>query len=82
MGLIWVNNARYVKDYILEVEFNDGLKKKIDFQYLLSRKPFASLKNLEVFRNFKLDSWTVTWDNGNIDIAPESLYLDKWQKVS
>jgi hypothetical protein len=29
---------------------------------------------LSVFRNIALDGWTVTWQDGTIDIAPEYLY--------
>ena len=32
------------------------------------------LRNLAVFHNFTLDGWTVTWQDGAIDIAPEYLY--------
>ena len=34
----------------------------------------APLRNLAVFHNFTLDGWTVTWQDGSIDIAPEYLY--------
>lgn len=47
-----------------------------DFANLLAKgQPvFAPLRNLAVFHNFTLDGWTVTWQDGAIDIAPEYLY--------
>ena len=42
------------------------------------RKIFDSLKNIDNFKKFSLDSWTVVWSN-ELDLAPEYLYslIDK-----
>lgn len=75
MKLIWVTAASYMDGYRLALTFNDGSRKIFDFAPLLAAKParFGMLAKLEVFKNFALDGWTVTWDNGRIDIAPEYL---------
>jgi uncharacterized protein DUF2442 len=73
-GLIKVISANYVADYILELTFNDGVKAEIDFSQWIDRYPFfAPLANLEYFKNFSLDGWTVIWEDG-ADIAPETLH--------
>lgn len=72
--LITVSKAEYVKGYILELTFSDGVRAEIDFAAWIEKYPFfAPLKALDYFRNFSLDGWTVVWPNG-ADIAPETLH--------
>lgn len=75
MKLVWITDAGYMDGYWLALTFNDGSRKIFDFAPLLAAKPalFGALAKLDVFKNFSLDGWTVTWDNGRIDIAPEYL---------
>ncbi|MBA3631704.1 MAG: DUF2442 domain-containing protein [Acidobacteria bacterium] len=73
-SLILVTSARYISDYTLELTFSDGLKAEIDFTYWIKKYPFFKpLENIDYFKNFSLDGWTVVWENG-ADIAPETLY--------
>ncbi len=73
-SLILVTSARYISDYTLELTFNDGLKAEIDFTDWIKKYPFFKpLENIDYFKTFLLDGWTVVWENG-ADIAPETLY--------
>ncbi len=76
MDLVWVTEAKYVQDYIVDLSFNDGTVCRMDFSKVLdmSRKIFAPLLDKDVFRQFSLDGWTLTWLDGTIDVAPEFLY--------
>lgn len=72
--LITVTNAKYVRDFILELAFCDGVTAEIDFSGWIEKYPFfAPLKDPDYFRAFSLDGWTVVWPNG-ADIAPETLH--------
>lgn len=74
MDLIWVTKANYIKDYQIWLSFNNGVEGKIDLKEKLNKLPiFKSLKDKNIFKKFKLNSWTLEWEN-EIDIAPESLY--------
>ena len=71
-----VSSAEDIGDYKVSVLFNDGVKKIIDFHEILFIRDypaFRPLKNFEVFRKFNVTD-TLEWDNGNIDIAPETMY--------
>jgi len=71
-----VTHADYIGDYKVSVLFNDGVKKSIDFYSLLFVRDypvFRPLKNIDVFKNFKVTD-TLEWENGTIDIAPETIY--------
>ncbi len=76
MNPVYVTKARYVRDYIVELTFNDGIEKAVDFTSIINRrmKIFSPLLDKEVFKNFSLNGWTLSWLDGQIDIAPESLY--------
>jgi len=68
-----VIQATYVVDYKIELKFNDGKVKIIDFESLLWGEVFEPLKSKDFFRNFKLNPFTIEWENG-ADFAPEFLY--------
>jgi hypothetical protein len=68
-----VTKARYVRDYLIEVKFNDGKKKLIDFEPWLTGPIFKPLKSKAYFKKFFIDGPTIAWPNG-ADIAPETLY--------
>ena len=76
MELIWITAAKVLEGHKLHLTFNNGACKVFDFAQVLAKDMpiFEPLKNLTVFRNIVLDGWTVTWQDGTIDIAPEYLY--------
>lgn len=76
MELKWIIKASYLKDYILNITFNDGVNKDIDFEPIIKarKKIFGEILNLEKFKQFKLNDWTVSWLDGKLDLAPEYLY--------
>ena len=74
MNLVLVTSAQYVFDYTLEMTFKDGLKAEIDFTDWIKKYPFFKpLENIDYFKTFALDGWSVVWENG-AEIAPETLY--------
>ena len=75
MPLVWITKANYIQEYKIELEFNNNQKGIVDLKNYLDKKIFQSLKNIENFKNFKLNSWTIEWENG-ADFSPEFL-LDK-----
>ncbi|MDR1973147.1 MAG: DUF2442 domain-containing protein [Bacteroidales bacterium] len=71
--LLRVVDVEYLKDYTMNLEFNDGTKKKINFLPLLNGKMFEPLRDRNKFIQFGLNSWTIEWSNG-ADMSPEFLY--------
>lgn len=66
--------VRPLKKYKLWIKFTNGKEKIIDFSSELNTPAFAPLKDENIFRSAYIDYGILTWDNGNIDIAPEYLY--------
>jgi hypothetical protein len=71
--LIKVIDAKYIRDYQIALTFNDGTHKVVDLKDSLDGPVFEPLKKLENFKNFKLNRWTIEWENG-ADMAPEYLH--------
>lgn len=74
-NIIWVVAAEALDNYTLRLTFNNGSVKTFDCKPLIQQFPvFGTLQDKQKFNNIALDGWTVTWENGSIDIAPEYLY--------
>ncbi len=73
--ILHVREARYLHDYVIWLRFNNGAEGEIDLKDELEGEMFEPLKNLEVFRTFRVDPEieTLVWANG-ADLAPEFLY--------
>jgi hypothetical protein len=65
--------AHYVSGYRIDILFNTGVRKTVDFSRWLKGPVFEPLRNREAFRKFYIDGGTICWPNG-ADIAPETLY--------
>ena len=70
-----VINATYIKDYKISLTFKDGKKGVVDLTDFSGKddvfKPFS---DLSFFKNFAIEYGTLIWGNGEVDIAPETLY--------
>ncbi|MBK9109667.1 MAG: DUF2442 domain-containing protein [Saprospiraceae bacterium] len=73
MELIWLIKVEYVEDYKLKLFFNDNTIGIVDLRASFHGPIFEPLKEIEYFRKFKLNSWTVEWPNG-ADFSPEFLH--------
>ena len=73
--ILHIKDAKYLRDYIIWVKFNDGIAGEVDLKDELEGEIFGSLKNIELFKSFKVDPVleTIVWENG-VDLAPEFLY--------
>lgn len=69
-----VCGVRPLPDYKLWLRFNTGDAKIFDCKPLLSRPVFAPLADSSIFNSVYIDYGTAVWNDGNIDIAPETLY--------
>ena len=64
----------YKRDYVFNIEFDDGVVGDVDFQEYIHKGPiFKPLKTEEFFNKAFIEGGTIAWPNG-ADIAPETLY--------
>lgn len=67
-----VIDVQYVRDFTLLLEFSNGMKRLCDFVPLSQKGICTKLQNIEYFKQFRLDPYTVDWNN-EIGFAPEFL---------
>ena len=72
-----VIEAKIIKDYIVEVVFDDLKKGVVDLRKYLGKGIFKPILDKKKFRQLKVDAelGTICWPNG-ADIAPDRLYSE------
>ena len=72
--MLEINNAKYLNDFKLWLEFNNGISGIADLSDVLWGEMFEPLKDIKLFKKFKISSImkTIEWENG-ADLAPEFL---------
>ena len=72
-SLLKVTEAQYAGGYCLRLKFNNGATRLMDFTPFLDKGICRKLRDMDYFRSFRLDPFTVDW-NDEIVFAPEYLY--------
>ncbi len=75
MNLNKIIEAKIIKDYLVEITFDNLKKGQVDLKKYLKKGIFKELNKKKLFQQFKIDAnlGTICWSNG-ADIAPDTLY--------
>ena len=71
---ISVTDIKILDDLIMIVTFSTGEQRLFDATCLIDFPAFKPLENEDVFKNAKIEYGVVIWNDGDIDIAPETMY--------
>lgn len=74
--MIYVVDAAYLGEFVVEVVFNDGTRAQLDLKATIendTRAIVRELLNVELFAQVSVAMDTLVWPNG-FDLAPEYLY--------
>ena len=74
---IKVTEVTPLRGGMMLVTFSTGEKRLFDTT-LLQGSAFAPLADEKIFRNPVLFHGVITWNNGEIDIAPETVYRESY----
>lgn len=74
---IKVTEVKPLHGRIMLVTFSTGEQRLFDTTRL-EGSAFQSLENREIFENAALFHGVITWNNGEIDIAPETVYQESF----
>ncbi len=79
MDVIKVKSVKVVSELCLLLTFSTGEKRIFDATTLLQYPVYQPLTNDELFKQAYIEGGTVVWNNGDIDIAPETLYNNSFK---
>ena len=66
-------DVKPLKNYILQIIFDNGEKKQFDVKPYLKFKPFKELEKENEFKKVRIAGLSIEWENG-ADICPDELY--------
>ncbi|HMG16787.1 MAG TPA: DUF2442 domain-containing protein [Saprospiraceae bacterium] len=72
--------ANYIGDYFINILFNDGSKKIVDFKAFLSKSLHPSIKkylNVDSFSEFKIVDANLNWNDYDLIFPIWDLYKGK-----
>ncbi len=75
---IEIFSVKALDDMIMLITFSNGETRLFDAT-ILQGEVFEQLKKEDVFKNPIIDHGVITWDNGNIDCAPEFMYNNSYE---
>lgn len=75
---IEISNVKVLDNMIMLISFSTGETRLFDAT-ILHGEVFEPLKKEDVFKNPVIDHGVVTWDDGNIDCAPEFMYNNSYE---
>ncbi|MBW1690660.1 MAG: DUF2442 domain-containing protein [Deltaproteobacteria bacterium] len=70
-----ITNVTVLQNYKLELEYYDGKKGTVDLSYLVGKGVFSLWNDYKAFQNVKIgSSGELLWSD-QVDLCPDSLYL-------
>lgn len=75
---IEVQAVKPLDDMMMLITFSNGEKRLYDGTRLLEYPAFKPLADEYIFMSAKVEYGVVTWCDGEIDIAPETMYKDSY----
>ena len=73
-----VSAVKALDDMMLLLTFASGERRLYDATQLLEYPAFQPLKDEAIFKAASIDHGVVTWLDGDIDIAPETMYANSF----
>lgn len=73
-----IDAFKILQDRIILVTFSTGETRLFDSS-ILNKGIFKKLENDFIFNHAALDHGVITWDNGEIDCAPEFIYENSFE---
>jgi hypothetical protein len=79
--IIRVEKAQYIENYKIKIEFTDKSSSTVDFENFFRKNPHPvhdKYKDLELFKQFKIESGNLVWgENWDLIFPVDQLYKGK-----
>jgi len=76
-ALIEINDAKYIGNFAIDIKFNNGIERLVDFKPFLAKSHHPSIKkylNEEKFINFKIIDGNLNWNDYDLIFPVADLY--------
>ena len=73
-----VIKVEIISELCMLVTFSNGEKRIFDLIELVNYPAYQKLKDFNLFKQAYIENGVIVWDNGNIDIAPETVYKNSY----
>ena len=70
-----IATANPLEGYRVLVEYDNGQRGTADLSALVAKGPFCAWRNREYFESVYPRGSSLAWGNGEIDVAPETVYM-------
>ncbi len=80
--ILKVVNVKALDNKMLLISFNNDEERLYDASNLLTMPAFERLNDDNIFKSYKLENGIITWLDGEIDIATETLYAKSFSYSS
>ena len=74
-----IKKIKIISELCMLVTFSNGEKRIFDAKYLTKYPIYKKLENFEIFKNAYVENGIIVWDNGSIDIAPDTVYKNSYE---
>ncbi len=71
-------DVKPLKNYELEIIFENGEVKRFDVKPYLQYKAFQRIRDLKMFNTVKIAGLSIEWEDGT-DICPDELYNNSYK---
>lgn len=75
---IRVRSVKPLDDMMMILTFTSGERRLYDATQLLEYPAFQPLRDESVFKSAVVEHGIVVWNDGDIDIAPETMYANSY----
>lgn len=75
---IRVRSVKPLDDMMMILTFTSGERRLYDATQLLEYPAFQPLRDEDVFKSATVEHGIVVWNDGDIDIAPETMYANSY----
>lgn len=74
-----VTAIKIVSELCMLVTFSNGEKRIFDANYLIEYPAYKKLEDFNVFKKAYIENGIIVWENGTIDIAPDTVYQNSYE---
>lgn len=74
-----IKNIKVIAELYMLVTFSSGEKRIFDVSKLLKYPIYKKLEDYEIFKNAYIENGIIVWNNGEIDVSPETVYANSFE---